>query len=1011
MKTLPGLLCAVWALLLLASVPALASPEGEPPEAQSLWERVGQLRDARHAAEALELGRQALALDQKALGPSHAAVGERTGDLAVLVREVGDFASAEPLFRRALEIQERALGSDHADVAITSSNLAELLAAKGDYVAAEPLYRRSLAILEAKRGANDVMVGTCLANFAGLLQDKGDYAGAEAMLRRALAIEENAFGLNHPEVAKTLSKLGWTLLNRGDDKLAEPLLRRALDIAELKLGPEHPQVGILLNSLGYLHRVRGDLAAAESLYRRSLAIREKALGPDDVGVATNLNNLALLLGEKHDYAAAEPLMRRALLVREKALGPQHPDLVTHLSSLQHLLEAQGDDVGAQPLLKRLLDIEDAYALRVMQAGSLRQKQALLATLQGTTFNAVSFNLTRRPGDPAALGLALRTVLRRKGLSAEIGGAGLQALAQRAEPADRQKLAELSRLQAQLAQLALTAPARGASQRHQAAVERTTRDVERLEEQLAESYAELRHRPRAIDVRAIQAALPEGSALVEYIVYRKFDPRAEFQFRFSDTHYAAYVLPARGEPSVVDLGWSLPIDRAASYFHDALALRWKEFEKTARALDSLVMAPVREKLGETTDVYVAPDGALNLIPFAALIDEQGHYLVERYRFNLLTTGRDLLRYRDRAAPRSPPVVVGAPDYGPRASGDDGRTGSSASPRGEAVDFGQAFFSPLPGALVESEAIGKLLRRATLLTGARATEEALKRVDGPSILHIATHGFFLAGQSQSIWSQRGLELARVDDVSGPKERVELPSDPMLRSGLALAGANARTREPKAGSDDGILTALEASGLRLWGTQLVVLSACETGVGQATDGDGVFGLRRALVLSGSETQLMSLWRVDDDATRALMTDYYQRVLAGAPRIDALRQVQLALLARPATREPYFWAAFIATGDSRTLDYRAAPPMQQQGSGDYRVRRKRAGCACHLAELAEPAAQSQLTLLPLALVLAGVGRRKRRPKRLLAGVDTNQDHGPRLSFCRHARRARRTRRFRLFC
>ncbi|MCA1556110.1 MAG: CHAT domain-containing protein, partial [Acidobacteria bacterium] len=218
---------------------------------------------------------------------------------------------------------------------------------------------------------------------------------------------------------------------------------------------------------------------------------------------------------------------------------------------------------------------------------------------------------------------------------------------------------------------------------------------------------------------------------------------------------------------------------------------------------------------------------------------------------------------------------------------------------------------------------------VLTQSQATEAALKGVSGPRVLHVATHGFFLPDQplEAATGETRGIKL--VGGETPAPVRVE---NPLLRSGLALEGANSRQ---SANGEDGILTALEAAGLDLWGTKLVVLSACETGVGEIKSGEGVYGLRRALVLAGSESQVMSLWQVADDATRDLMVSYYKRLLAGEGRTEALRQVQLEML-RGNSRDagapqlglvlktggaagfshPYYWAAFIQSGDWRGMN-----------------------------------------------------------------------------------------------
>jgi CHAT domain-containing protein len=199
----------------------------------------------------------------------------------------------------------------------------------------------------------------------------------------------------------------------------------------------------------------------------------------------------------------------------------------------------------------------------------------------------------------------------------------------------------------------------------------------------------------------------------------------------------------------------------------------------------------------------------------------------------------------------------------------------------------YFARLPGTRAEARAIDALFPDATLLTGSLATKAAIERLRAPRILHIASHGFFL---------QRDVE------------------NPLLRSGVALAGANV-TRGPR---PDGILTALEASALNLWGTKLVTLSACDSGVGEVRNGEGVYGLRRAFVLAGSEALVMSLWPVGDAISRETMVAYYTGLRDGLGRGDALRQAELAMMKRNGRQHPFYWASFIQSGEWASLDGR---------------------------------------------------------------------------------------------
>jgi CHAT domain-containing protein len=203
----------------------------------------------------------------------------------------------------------------------------------------------------------------------------------------------------------------------------------------------------------------------------------------------------------------------------------------------------------------------------------------------------------------------------------------------------------------------------------------------------------------------------------------------------------------------------------------------------------------------------------------------------------------------------------------------------------------------------------------LLGKKATEASLKQARGPRILHIATHGFFFPERESSREEARNPVSNDQPDVPDRliKAWAAQVENPLLRSGLALAGAN----QGKSGDDDGLLTALEAAGLDLSGTKLVVLSACDTGVGDLRNGEGVQGLRRALVLAGSESQVMSLWPVSDEATKDLMIPYYKALQQGAGRSEGLRQVQLRMLrGRRGRQHPFYWAAFIQSGEWANLE-----------------------------------------------------------------------------------------------
>jgi len=944
--------------------------------------------------------RRVLAIREKSLGAEHPDTAAALYSLSSVYSRKGDYARAEPLLKRALAIQEKTLGADSFHVALTLNNLAYLYSETGDFAQSESLYIRSLALHEKLFGPEHAFVGTPLNSLAILYRTKGDYLRAEPMLKRALAIQEKTVGAEHEDTAIALNSLALLYIERGDDERALPLLERALAIREKTEGAESSTVAATLSSIAHIHNGRGDHARAVELYRRalrslektlgaesplyaavlgnlavahsdmrdypqaealfkqSLAIREKTLGADHPDLAIALSNLAYVYFARNEFAREEPLYQRALAITEKAYGANHPNVGTYLANLSTIYWGRGDNARTLRLLARNASLRERNLALILTTGSEEQKRRYMATLANETDATVSFHARTAPDDRGAAELALTTILRRKGRVLDAMTDQIGALRRRLNAQDRSLLDELSAARSELARLQLKAAAADAAPKA-----RLETEIERLEAEVSARSAEFRTQARPVTLDAVRAAIPSGAALVEFVLYRPFDPKATGKSKFGAPRYVAYVLTrdaASPAPLWVDLGETEAIDRDIAAWRRALTNpATSDVRERGRVLDEKLMRPVRKLSGAARHLLLSPDGALNLIPFGALVDEGNKYLLESQTITYLTSGRDLLRLGFGAGSRQPPVVVANPRFGdashagtaqPRAGAESPPPATAApvpplpataAPPRRSVEMSNINFSPLPGTRDEAAALSTILPGALVLTEARASEAAVKGVSAPSILHIATHGFFLPDERReevaSDANARGLGL-------GNFSRAARGENPLLRSGLALAGANERGGTTAAiAGEDGVLTAYEAAGLDLWGTRLVVLSACETGVGEVQNGDGVYGLRRALVLAGSEAQVMSLWQVSDDATRDLMIAYYRLLHDGATRGDALRQVQLAMLVggrerapggqgkrgldvRPGgTRgenrsHPFYWAAFIGSGAWQSMSENGA-------------------------------------------------------------------------------------------
>jgi CHAT domain-containing protein/Tfp pilus assembly protein PilF len=832
----------------------------------------------------------------------------------------GKYDEALPLVEHVLEIRERVLGPEHPVVVATVNNLAILYQLIGDYTKAESLFQRTLTIKEKAHGPEHSDVARLLNNLAFLYKSRGDYAKAEPLYLRALTILERTLGPEHPDVASTLNSLAFLYKSRGDYAKVEPLYQRALTILEKAVGPEYSYVASALNNLAILYRDRGEYAKAEPLYERALTVMERALGPEHPDTASALNNLAIVYRVRGNYAKAEPLFQRTLTIYEKSLGSEHPLVASTLNELAVFYAAKGDIAQAIISLSRATTINERNFSRTLAVGSERQKLAYLNIFSKQTDFTLSLQSQVAPNDPEALDLAFTTLLRRKARGLDAMTDTIAILRRSATPEDKTLFDRLTGARSQLAAFSLREPDATKPDTYRTRLKTLKEKVEELEGELSSRSAAFRNRKRPITLAAVQAALPADSALIEFAL---FAPLESQTVKSKPPRYLAYLLPAQGQPKWVDLGKAAMIDRAVDAWRTALRNPKRiDVRRLARAVDEKLMRPVRSLLdqmpGETRRLLIAPDGSLNLIPFAALVDEQNQYLVERYSISYLTSGRDLLRLQTSEPSKDTPLVVANPDFGGftaiHTRGDVGRSGTRNQAQAQ-IDPTQFFFQPLPATEDEALAIKAVLPKASVLRQEDATEAALKQVRGPQILHIATHGFFLNNQEALTADGRSLSSdnpLRVPDLT-PNNWAAYIKDPLLRSGLALAGAN----HGKSGDDDGVLTALEAASLDLSGTKLVVLSAGDTGVGDVKNGEGVQGLRRALVLAGSESQVISLWPVSDVATKDLMIHFYKALQEGEGRSEGLRQVQLRMIrGHKDRRHPFFWAAFIQSGEWKNLD-----------------------------------------------------------------------------------------------
>ncbi|CCH93194.1 Similar to tr/Q7NLR0/Q7NLR0 [Microcystis aeruginosa PCC 9432] len=769
---------------------------------------------------------------------------------------------------------------------------------QGRYSEAEPLYKEALFIFKQQLGNNHPSTAASLNNLAFLYRIQGRYSEAEPLLKQSLAIRKQQLGDNHPDTAQSLNNLAELYLSQGRYSEAEPLYKQALTIRKQQLGDNHPDVAQSLNNLAELYLSQGRYSEAEPLLKQSLAIRKQQLGDNHPDTAQSLNNLAGLYQSQGRYSEAEPLYKEALFIFKQQLGNNHPDVAQTLNNLATLYWNQGKYPEADELFSQGLQVEEYNFSQNLIAGDEFQKQAYIAIYSGTIDTVISRSLQSIPNNSEATRLALKTILQRKGRILDVLSNSLQILRQQVnDPQSQELLTQFIATRTQYANLIFEKLEDFPSPEiyRQKLAELDTK-AKQLEDQISRRSAEFRSLSQPITLEGIQKLIPANAALVEIVRYQPFNPKAPENQRFGIPRYAVYILYPNGDIKAKDLGEAKPIDDKLIYFRDNLAdakTPLPQLQKSARQLDETLMQPIRQLLGNTKTILLSPDAALNLIPFEALVDENNQYLVENYHITYLTSGRDLLRLKDKFASQQSPLIVADPFYG--------KAGKKV-----ALILSEFTFPGLPGTEEEAKAIKNILPQATVLTGSQATENAVKQAKKPHILHIATHSFFIKPERNP--------GERNSPLQGERNVIE---NPLLRSGLILAGV---TIGQSAG-DDGVLTALEITGLNLVGTKLVVLSGSKTGLGDISVGEGIYGLRRAFVIAGAESQLISLWNVSDQATKDLMVAYYGRLIKGEGRSEALRQIQLEMLKSENYQHPFYWASFIISGDWTPMEFSSSP------------------------------------------------------------------------------------------
>jgi CHAT domain-containing protein/Tfp pilus assembly protein PilF len=881
-----------------------------------------ELENQRKYAEAIPLAEQVLGLTKESLGSDNLTIGLEIEILAGLYDKVGRYRPAEQLYLEALEITRKSAGLESKEAAEALKRLALIYYDMGEYGSMESRLQEELGIEKKEFGPESKEVAGTYGNLAAMYMSVGDYARAEQLLHEEMKIERQTLGPESQEFAATLDNLGVLYTKMGDYAAAEPLGLEALRIEKKVLGPENRDVARTLNNLAQVYMAARKYEKAAYFYGQALGVARRVLGPEDLYVAVTLNNLGLLWDEVGKYAEAEPLYLESLRIVKKIDGPEHPATATTLDNLGLLYHRMGQYTKAEPFYLEALGIyTKSFGDEHPDTITCRRKLALLDIDRGRADDASAFALTAwnnqshlvekilsfaseqqrlayqssntlfslavlaaTKGNEPALALA---ILREKGVvldslmedqafyRANRQTAGAENLLNTLT-ADKQRIGRL-----------LMQRVRNSAESKQE-LESLQDEVQVIESKLAKDVTSAGRTRRALTVTTEQivSTLPDDTALIEYYSRGNYLGHVDWE-----PAYGAAIFSRTREPIFVRLPSTKVVSPTIKRYLNLLNRRDppddEEVAQKSAELYQQIWAPIQRILpGTIKRVIISPDGQLNFISFATLLDSEQRFLGEALLVEYVAAGRDLLEATP-AADNKDCVMLANPDF--QDQPDESSSNNTKMRGAETEELQNLHFDSLTGTVSEVSRLETLMEswnwKPSVLVGSNAAKAALFKLHHPYILHLATHGFFCSIHSED-W--------KPSDSSGLEEnRVKYFDNPMHRSGLAFTGANVtvaawRNRKDLAAVDDGILTAEDAAGLDLTGTWLVTLSACQTGEGEANAGEGVMGLRRGFLEAGAVNILMTLWKISDDYTGEFMNDFYRVAHASGNAPLALATVQ---------------------------------------------------------------------------------------------------------------------------
>ena len=892
---------------------------------------------------------QAEILYKKIVDIRKITIGEKHPDYAISLTNLastydneGKYSLAEPLHIKSLEISKDIFGEKSSEYLISLNNLANCFNLQGRYLDAETLFEKVLKTRKETIGEDNLDYSISLNNLAVLYVNQAKYSLAEPLYIKAIALNKKYLGIQHPDYASSLSNLAVLYVSQGMFSKAEPLQKQALEIRKIILGNKHPDYASSLQNLASIYAEQSKYSDAEVLYKEVLAINEEVLGSKHPDYATSLDLLAQLYRDQEKYSEAEPLFLKALEIRKEIFGEKNSDYALSINNLATMYELQDKHTKAELLFLKALEIRKEilgenhpdyisslffvanfyriiefneiapyYYEQFLNLNYIRMIEDIYTLTEKELMNYIDFNNTLLFSPLSFLNnfptiyLKINSNCFENELLLKNLSIRNNQLVQRTIQKTGNKLLKEKYDKFITNKIKITKLNEIAIKNRKSDFEILISENEILEKDLIKESATFFEYKKLMSFKwtDLKVKLKSDEITIDLV---------SFKYNKTNTLYAAFVIKKDSKsPKFISLFEEKQLDFLLSRNKTQLDTDQINKQYLDKSISDLFLNPLEKELEGINIVYLSLSGLAHQIDFAALPIKDTQTFGEKYKLHILSSPAELMDYKVASLEKKSKIeflLYGGVDY-TKSNGNSSLNvdDNSISSNKDFLNLAKrSGFEKLPGTLKEVDGINSNANKSgfnsKILKESEATEESIKALDGkktPYVLHLATHGYFFPDPVQ--------EISKDILSSGGKSKIlKASEDPMMRSGLLLAGAKnywGKSNQNNA-IEDGILTASEISNLDLSACLLVVLSACETGLGEIKGSEGVFGLQRAFKMAGVKNIIMSLWKVPDTQTAELFDIFYSECFAGKTIHEAFQSAQSQMKAK---YSPYYWAGFV--------------------------------------------------------------------------------------------------------